>query len=125
MSRFVASYARIPTYSESAAWKEAFDQKVADYLGKHPELLTSPRASQFRFERRVFVGMSKEEILLLVDAPQATTGDEAVMRVAAKKFWPEIQQRAKEMWLYPSGWQFYFAGDRLVDLTVAGQPPLE
>ncbi len=33
--------------------------------------------------------------------------------------------RAKEMWLYPPGWRFYFDDDRLVDITLSDRPPAE
>jgi hypothetical protein len=68
--------------------------------------------------------MSKEEATLLAGAPELTTREEAPMQMAARQFWPAIKQHAKEMWVYPGGWQFYFDGDRLVDLTVFGKPPL-
>ena len=86
---------------------------------------TSPRVSQFRFHRRVAVGMTKEEVRLLVGPAEAVTADAALMQSAARQFWPQIKDRAREMWVYPGGWQFYFEGDRLVDLTVSGKPPLE
>jgi hypothetical protein len=125
MSRFAASYGRVPTFTETLTWKDAFDERVGAYLTRHPDLLTSPRASQFRFERRVYVGMTKEEVLLLLDPPLAVTSEEAAMSEAAKQFWPEIKTRAQEMWTYPAGWRLYFAGDRLVDATVSGHAPLE
>ena len=125
MSRFARSYGRVPSFSETSAWKDALDARVADYLNRNPDILTSPRASQFRFQRRAFAGMSKEEVLLLLEAPEAISADAAVMSAAARQFWPEIRLRAKEIWLYPSGWQLYFSDDRLVDLTVGGRPPIE
>ena len=124
MSRFLEGYGRLPTFDESAAFRVELEQRVSDYLTKHPELSTSPRASQFTFHRRVSVGMSKEEVALLAGTPKETTQEEEPMRTAARQFWPAVKQRAKEMWVYPGGWQFYFDGDRLVDLTVFGKPPL-
>lgn len=124
-ARFVRSYGRLPTFDEATAWRGEIDLQIANYLTRHPEVGTSPRVSQFRFHRRVSVGMSKEEVTLLVGVPEAVTSDEATMQAAARQFWPEIKRRAREMWLYPAGWQFYFEGDRLVDLTVFGQRPLE
>jgi hypothetical protein len=46
------------------------------------------------------------------------------MATAARQFWPAVGQRAREMWSYPGGWFLYFDGDRLVDITVTGKPPL-
>ena len=124
MSRFLKGYARLPTFDESLAFRQEMDQRVSDYLAKHPELSTSPRASLFTFQRRVSVGMTKEEVMLLAGAPYEETADEEQMQAAARQFWTAVRFHAKEMWVYPGGWQFYFESDRLVDLTVAGKPPL-
>ncbi len=124
-SRFFRSYARLPTFDETSAWQDQLDQKVSDYFTQHPEIATSPRASQFRFHRRLSVGMSKEEVTLLAGPPDALTSDRSLMEAAAKQFWPEIGKGAREMWVYPAGWQLYFDGDRLVDLTVHGGPPID
>ncbi|MBI2529154.1 MAG: hypothetical protein HYV93_24600 [Candidatus Rokubacteria bacterium] len=125
MVRFARGYGRLPTFDESEKFRRELDDRVADYLNRHPELGTSPRASQFRFHRRVAVGMTKDEVTLLAGPPDGTTRDEPVMKAAAKEFWPAIQPRAQEMWIYPGGWGLYFDGDRLADVTVAGKPPLE
>lgn len=94
-------------------------------MTKHPDIATSPRASQFRFERRVDLGMNKEEVTLLLGAPDAVTADAERMKASAAIFWPEVSKQAKEMWTYPSGWSLYFDADRLVDITVKGKPPIE
>jgi hypothetical protein len=124
MDRFVSGYGRLPTFDESTAFDVQLDQRVSDYLAKHPDLNTSPRASRFTFHPRVAVNMTKEEVVLLVGPPNAVTSDQTEMQAAARQFWPEIKEHAKEMWVYPGGWQFYFDGDSLVDLTVIGKPPL-
>ena len=124
-ARFARGYARLPTFDETSKFRDDLDRRVGEYLAKNPQLATSPRASQFRFERRVDVGMTKPEVTLLLGTPDMTTTDPVLMRAAAQLFWTEIGKRAKEMWQYPSGWSLYFDGDRLVDLTVAGKPPIE
>jgi hypothetical protein len=124
MSRFLKGYGRLPTFDESTAFRMDIEQRVSDYLVKHPDLSTSPRASQFTFQRRIAVGMTKEEVVLLAGVPYETTEDQKRMETAARQFWPAIKVRAKEMWLYPDDWQFYFSDDHLVDLTVFGKPPL-
>jgi hypothetical protein len=124
-ARFVRGYGRVPTFDESVAWRDELDRRVAEYLIRRPEVGTSPRASQFRFQRRVSVGMSQEEVTLLLGAPDGVTTDEAAMRTAAGRFWPEVGTQAKEMWAYPGGWRLYFEAGRLVDLTVLGKPPLD
>ena len=124
MTRFLQGYGRLPTFDESTAFRVEQEQLISDYLVKHPELSTSPRASQFTFHRRIAVGMTKEEVVLLAGVPYAVTPDQAQMQEAARQFWSVIGQHAKEMWVYPGGWQFYFDSDHLVDLTVVGKPPL-
>ena len=124
MSRFVKGYGRLPTFDESTAFQVELEQRVSDHLARHPELATSPRASQFTFHRRLAVGMTKEEVGLLAGAPYELTQDGKEMQAAARQFWPDVKLRAKEMWVYPGGWQLYFDGERLVDLTVFGKPPL-
>lgn len=123
--RFAQGYGRLPTFDESASWRDELDRRVGDYLNRNPGVGTSPRASQFRFQRRVSVGMTKEEVLLLLGPPDAIATDEATMKLAAETFWPEIGRRAKEMWIYPPGWQLYFEGERVVDVTARGRPPIE
>lgn len=124
-ARFLRSYARLPSFDETTKFRDDLDRRVGEYLAKHPEIGTSPRASQFRFERRVDVGMIKPEVTLLIGQPDMTSHDPVLMRATAQIFWPEIGKRAKEMWQYPSGWSLYFDGDRLVDLTVTGKLPIE
>jgi len=124
MSRFASGYGRVPTFEEMSAFRIELEEAVSAYLAAHPDVSTSPRASQFTFRRRVALGMTKEEVQLLAGLPYSTTTDEALMAAAAHQFWPAVKVRAREMWVYPAGWQFYFDGDRLVDLTVFGKPPL-
>ena len=124
MSRFLQGYGRLPTFEESTAFRAETEQRISDYLSRHPELSTSVRASQFTFRPRVSVGMSKDEVMLLAGVPTEATENGGEMQAAARQFWPAVSQRAKEMWTYPGGWQFYFDGDLLVDLTVVGKPPL-
>ena len=113
----------MPTFDETSAFRDELDLRVSQYLGLHPDVSASPRVSQFAFSRRVAVGMSKEEVVLLVGPPVETTQEGARMQEAAKQFWPAIGAQAKEMWVYPGQWFLYFNGDQLVDLTVVGKPP--
>jgi hypothetical protein len=124
-SRFVRGYARLPSFDETSKFRDDLDRRVGEYLAKNPQIATSQRASQFRFERRVDVGMSKPEVTLLLGQPDMTTSDPVLMKAKAQVFWTDIARRAQEMWQYPSGWSLYFEGDRLVDLTVTGTAPIE
>jgi len=125
VARFVQGYGRLPTFDEQVAWKEGLESRIQAYFSRRPEIATSPRASQLRFQRRVMVGMQKDEVALLLEQPDRVTSDEAAMRAAAGRFWEPIGRHAKEMWTYPSGWRLYFDGDRLVDVIVADRSPLE
>jgi hypothetical protein len=114
----------LPTFDETLAFRAALDDRVAAHLSRHPDLSTSTRASQFTFQRRTAVGMTGDEVTLLLGAPSVRTDDGARMATAAGHFWPAVGQHAREMWTYPGGWSLYFDGDRLVDITVTGKPPL-
>lgn len=123
-ARFVRGYARLPTFEETNAFRDDLDERVRAYIARHPELANSPRASQFRFHRRVAVGMNRAEVELLAGKPDAVITREADMAAGAGQFWPLLKDRVKEMWAYPGGWRLYFRDDELVDLTVLGKPPL-
>jgi hypothetical protein len=123
-ARFVRGYARLPNFEESEIFRQQFEQRVTAYFARHPELATSERAVNFRPRGRVVVGMSKAEVTLLAGEPDARTVEPAAMQKAARHFWPAIQPRAQEMWVYPGGWTFYFDAERLTDIVVAGKEPL-
>jgi len=125
LARFLQGYGRLPTFDERTAWKEGFESRILAYLSRRPEVATSLRASQLRNQRVAVVGMQKDEVIVLLEQPDAVTSDQAAMRAAAGRFWPPIEKRAKEMWTYPNGWQLYFDGDQLADVIVAGHSPLE
>ena len=122
-ARFAGEYGRAPSFDETAAFRADLENRVAAYLARHPDLATSTRASQFTFHRRAAVGMTREEVTLLMGPPASTSRDVAQMQAAARQFWPSVARQAREMWTYPGGWSLYFDGDRLVDLTVIGEPP--
>lgn len=124
-ARFVQGYGRFPTFDEKVAWKEGLETRVFAFLSQRPDIATSPRASQLRFQQSVVVGMQKNEVVLLLEQPVESTSDPTAMRAGAGRFWPPIGAHAKEMWTYPPGWRLYFDGDRLVDMTVAGRSPLQ
>lgn len=105
--------------------REATEARILRYFSQRPDVATSARASQIRFQRTAVVGMSKEEVLLVLEQADSVTSDAATMSTAAGSFWPSISKQAKEMWTYPPAWRLYFDGDRLVDVTVAGAAPLE
>jgi hypothetical protein len=98
-------------------WQDALDQKISGYLREHPEAANSLAVTKFRALRQATVGMTKEQIRILLGAPTETVTDRERLEKLARKYWPDIRDRAQEAWLYPLGWTFYFDGDRLVDIT--------
>ena len=125
LARFLQGYGRLPTFDERTVWKEGFESRILTYLSRRPEVATSLRASQLRTQRVPVVGMQKDEVIVLLEQPDAVTSDQAAMQAAAGRFWPPIEKHAKEMWTYPNGWQLYFDGDQLADVIVAGHSPME
>ena len=115
--RVVEQNGREPTFEERQTWQNALDQKISSYLREHPEAANSLDLNKFRALRQATVGMTKEQIRILLGAPSETVTDRERLEKLARKYWPDIRDRAAEAWRYPLGWNFYFEGDRLVDIT--------
>jgi hypothetical protein len=115
--RMIVQNGREPTFDERQSWQDQLDQKVARWLNDHPEDANSLGVANLRFEKRVVVGMTKEQILMLLDSPVAVTTDEGQMQKLARRYWPMLKGNVTEAWVYPMGWNLYFAGPRLVDIT--------
>lgn len=108
---------REPSFDERRYWEDQVDLKVSGYLREHPETANSLDVSTFRFYRRASVGMSKEQILILLGPPEIVTTDNGQMEKLARRYWGTIKGNATEAWSYPLGWSFFFAGPRVVDIT--------
>jgi hypothetical protein len=108
---------REPTFEEKRVWDQQIEERISVYLRAHPEKANGLDVSTFRFLRQAAVGMDKEQILILLGAPMLVSGDQAQMEQIARRYWPLIQGNATEVWVYPLGWNFFFAGQRLVDIT--------
>lgn len=108
---------REPTFEERQTWLDTLDQKISAYLREHPEAANSIEVSKFRFLRQATVGMTKEQIRILLGQPTEAVTDRDRLEKIASKYWPNIRDRATEAWLYPLGWRFYFEDDRVVDIT--------
>jgi hypothetical protein len=117
MYKMVLANGREPNFDERRHWQNEIDEEIARYLRTHPEAASSLEVSTFRFFRRAIVGMTKEQIVILLGRPETMTTDAAEMAKLARQHWAAIQGRAQEAWTYPLGWRFYFAGDRVVDIT--------
>jgi len=108
---------REPTFEEKRRWDEEIEQHIATYLREHPEKANALDVSTFRFLRQSAVGQDKQQILILLGPPLAVSQDQAHMQKLARSYWPLIQGNATEVWMYPLGWNMFFAGQRLVDIT--------
>lgn len=117
MYKMVLANGREPNFDERRHWQNEIDDEIARYLRTHPDAASSLDISTFRFYRRATVGMTKEQIVILLGRPETATTDAAEMAKLARQHWPAIQGRAQEAWTYPLGWRFYFASDRVVDIT--------
>jgi hypothetical protein len=108
---------RDPTFEERVHWESQLDFAITRYLATDQESASSPQVSSFRFHRQAAVGMSKEQVTILLAAPLRTTTDPAEIQQLAGKFGPDVRPHAAEAWVYPLGWRLYFSGSRLVDIT--------
>ena len=115
--RFKLVNGRGPSFSETQGFEEQMDAQVREFLRKNPEVGNSYRATHLRLFRQVMVGMTKEEVTLLLGKPHDVTDDAARMEVLARRWWPAVKANAKEAWVYPGGWTLYFDGDALTEMT--------
>ena len=115
--RFKLANGRGPSFSETQGFEEQMDAKVREFLRNNPEIGNSYRATTLRLFRQVAVGMTKEEVTLLLDKPQDVTADAGRMEVLARRWWPTVKANAKEAWVYPGGGTLYFDGNALADVT--------
>jgi hypothetical protein len=115
--RMMAEAGREPTFEEKHQWDTQVEEKISTYLREHPDKANALDVSTFRFNRQVTVGMDKEQVLILLGAPVTVTADQDQMEKVARRYWPTIKGNATEVWSYPLGWNLFFAGQRLVDIT--------
>lgn len=109
---------REPGFEERQHFDDQLEGRIARYLAERPEDASALGVSGFRFTRQVAVGMSREQVAILLGPPVARTSDGAAMQKRARRFWPDIQGRAREAWTYPLGWTVYFGDEeRVVDIT--------
>jgi hypothetical protein len=115
--RSVMANGRQPSLDERRHFEDQLEIRINQYLAQHPEDANSLQVSSFRFDKRAVVGMSKEQILILLGAPDATTADQMAMEKLARRFWPQLKGNVTEAWVYPLGWNIFYAGPRVVDIT--------
>jgi len=121
--RILNESGREPTFEEKRRWDEQIEQQIAAYLREHPEKANDLDVSTFKFLRQSTVGMDKDQIQILLGPPIAVSSDQAHLEQLARRYWPLIQGRATEVWIYPVGWNLFFSGPRLVDITQYFAPP--
>ena len=115
--RFKLVNGRGPSFSETQGFEEQMDAQVREFLRKNPEVGNSYRVTNLRLFRQVMVGMTKEEVTLLLGKPHDVTDDSARMEALARQWWPAVKANAKEAWVYPGGWTLYFDGNTVADMT--------
>jgi hypothetical protein len=115
--RMLRESGREPTFEEKRQWDNQLEDKISAYLRAHPEKANALDVSTFRFHRQVAVGMDKEQVLILLGPPVSVSGDQGEIEKAARGYWPHIKGNATEVWTYPLGWNMFFAGQRLIDIT--------
>jgi len=114
---------REPSFEERHQWDSQMERRISTYLNEHPEVSNSPEASNFTFLRQVAVGMSKEQVQLLLGLPVGTATGPAEIEKLARAYWPVIKEgQVTEAWVYPLGWRLYFNGPRVVDITQYLEP---
>lgn len=114
--RAVMQNGREPNFDERGHWQDQMDRRISKFLGEHPEIANSYDVMAFRFSRQVAVGMTAEQVSVLLGGPDSKVTDQAEMEKLARKFWPQIKGKAKEVWLYPGGWRIFIADGRVVDM---------
>jgi hypothetical protein len=115
--RMLAESGREPTFEEKRQWDVDMEDKIGAYLRAHPDRASALDVSTFRFLRQVTVGMDKEQVLILLGPPVTVSADQAEMAKIARGYWSSIKGNATEVWVYPQGWNMFFAGQRLIDIT--------
>jgi hypothetical protein len=115
--RSVMANNREPSLDERRHFDDQLELRISQYLAQHPEDANSLQVSSFRFDKRVVVGQSKEQVLILLGGPIGVTSDQAEMEKLAGRFWKEIQGNVTECWVYPVGWRIFFTGPRVSEIT--------
>ena len=113
---------RDPSFDERGLWYDQMDRRISRFLNEHPEIANSYEIMGFRSTKQVAVGMTTEQVTVLLGGPDARVTNAAEMEKLARRFWPEIKGKAKEVWLYPDGWRIFIADGRVIDLVQYNLP---
>lgn len=122
-ARVMLSTGHEPSFDEKQRWDDQMDQRISQYLARHPELANSLGVTTFRITRQVTVGMERDLVLLLLGPPVTGAKDPAEVEKLARSFWPLVKaNNPKEAWLYPQGWRLFLDDTRVVDITQYLEP---
>jgi hypothetical protein len=109
---------REPNGDERRRWSDGMDREISQYLAQHPEVANDYDISTFRYDKQPVVGMTKEQVRLLLGQPESKTTDTGEMEDLARRFWPGLKKEdVTEAWVYPLGWRFFFSGPRVTAIT--------
>src|SRR5262245_52760455 len=117
MYRMVLTNGREPNFEERMYWQNDLEDQIGRYLRTHPTEANSLEVSTFRFYRRVAVGMTKDQVVILLGPPLKTTTDAPQMEKAARQYRPHPHVRPNEAWDHPRGRVFYLPGGLGVQQT--------
>ena len=117
MAQVMERTGRMPSFEESNAWRDQSDQRISRFLMQHPEVANSFEVQGFRFDKQVSVGMTKEQVTVLLGAPEAIVTDVKDLEKLARKYWPSMKDKVSEAWLYTLGWRVFMHEDKVVDLV--------
>lgn len=116
--RMTSDLGREPNFDERRHFDDELERRIGRYLAEHPEDANAFGVAALRLDGQVSVGMSGEQVAILLGPPAARTADAAAMEKQARRFWPDIEPRARAAWTYPLGWTLYFGEEeRVVDIT--------
>jgi hypothetical protein len=108
---------REPRIEERRHWEDQLELQIEQYLRQNPEAANALHVTSFRYDKQVVTGMTKEQVLILLGAPEAVTADQAEMEKLARRYWKELQGNVTEAWVYDLGWRFFFSGGTLRSIT--------
>jgi hypothetical protein len=115
--RTMMATGREPNIDERRHWEDQIDLQIAQYLRQNPEAANALNVSTFKFSKQVVTGMTKEQVLILLGAPDGVSLDQAEMEKVARRYWPQMKGNVTEVWVYPLGWNLFFTGPRLAEIT--------
>ncbi len=123
MARVLLATAHEPSFDDRQRWDDQMDQRLSQYLSRHPRLANSIDVTSLTMTRQVTVGMERELVLLLLGPPVLGAKEAAEIEKLARGYWPLVKvNKPTEAWLYPQGWRLFLDDARIVDITQYLEP---